>query len=266
MGTALNCFLEPNNIVTGGASGIAIIMESILGIPIWLGNLIVNIPLFLMGFKTFGIKFIRKSLSATFLLSVFLYITRIFPTFKGDFVLSCVFGGILSGIGLGLILKAMTTTGGSELVAVIINKYFPYIPVSRLIALTDGIVILAGAFFFGINMALYAVLSVIISSKMIDIVIEGGETAKGVFIISDNSEKILNKITAVLERGATCFKAEGGYSGKSKKVIFCVVSVSQLPKLKEIVKKEDSSAFLTIADMREVIGEGFSRQNKSRIS
>lgn len=261
MAVGLNSFLEPKSIVIGGATGLSIILESVcrrvagVPLPLWLGNMLLNLPLFAVSFRIFGFKFLRKTLFATLFLSFALWIAEFLPEVEADYPIACVFGSALSGIGLGLIFKSNATTGGSDLAASLIHKYVNSQPVSRLMLYIDVVIIGLGFFVFGTIPAFYAIIGAYIIAKVIDMIVEGAGFAKAVFIVSEKSDELGQAILNELQRGVTRLFGEGLYTGKSKNVILCVVQVRQLRKIKEISREIDENSFVFVADVREVMGE-----------
>lgn len=265
MAVSLNLFLQPHNIVIGGATGIAVIAANAslrltgFEIPLWLTNLLVNIPLFAIGIPIFGMKFLKKTLFAAAFLSAAIFITSMLPPIETDIVIAVIFGGALTGVGLGIVFMCRTTTGGSDLAASILHKYFPYISVARIMLLIDVAIIAAGYFEFGSYAVLYAMLCVYIISRVIDTLLEGLGFAKAAFIVTDNFDKIANNLIKELDRGATIIDAQGGYTGSMKKIVLCVVSKKEIIRLKQIVAQADIKAFVIVADVREALGEGFGK-------
>ena len=263
LATSLNVFLKPNHFVLGGVTGFGIVLESVfktafnIPFPLWLSNILINLPLFLIAYKIFGFKFLGNTIFATFFLSFALAVTDWFPTFTEDMFLAAVFGAVLDGIALGLIIKNRCSTGGTDLLAIIINKFLRHIQISKILLCIDGTIIFTGIIVFGVKPTLYAIMSVFIVSKVIGIVIDGFDFAKAVFIISDKSEEIGNSILNIIDRGATALDAHGMYTKNKKNVIFCVVKQKQIPELKEVVSGIDEKAFVVIANVSEVIGTGF---------
>ncbi|MCD7779007.1 MAG: YitT family protein [Clostridiales bacterium] len=266
MAVGVNSFFESHNLVIGGASGLAILIASVvnslfgLSLPMWLLFLAINIPLFSAGFLAMGFKKLKKSLFATIMLSFMLWVTAFIPLFETDLAIASVFGGIIEGLGLGLVLRTGFTTGGSDLLATILNLKFTSVSVSFLILVIDYIIIAAGFWEFGSLNAFYALVSVYIAVKVMDIVITGTGYAKAVYVISDKSEEIGRLIMEKFERGVTTLKGRGEYTKKEKNVILCVVAKKQVAPLKKFILAEDGKAFLIITDAAEVTGEGFSRK------
>jgi len=263
MALAINWFFEPNKLVIGGVSGLAIIIEYTAGkvglsIPIWLTNLALNAPLFLLAMKSLGKQFLVRTAFSTIFLSAALYYTQFAPLPAGhDLVLSSVFGGALSGAGAALVFKASATTGGSDMLAFIIRHRFKHLNLSRVLFVIDGMIIILGYFAFGAEKTMYAIIAAFVASKIIDAILEGLSFAKAAFIITDCSKSIADAIMVDLQRGVTGLNGRGMYTQTDKGVLMCVVSSKEMPKLKEIVHRYDEKAFLIVADVREVLGEGF---------
>jgi len=257
MALSLNMFLEPNTIAPGGVTGLAIVIERLTGIPIDITNLVINIPLFVFGIIILGKAFGGKTLYATIALSFFI---RIMPkaNLTTDFLLAAVFGGVLMGIGLGIVFKFGGTTGGTDLAGAILNKFFPGLSVATFMMIMDlGVVTIAGIVNRRIETALYSVITLYIIVKVIDLILEGIGYEKAFLIVSNYPEKMGKIILEELDRGVTVLKGKGLYSGMDKELLLCVVNRSQITKLKEIVHTVDKRAFVMIADVHEVLGEGF---------
>ncbi|MGH4140206.1 YitT family protein [Clostridium sp.] len=263
LAAGVNMFLAKIRLVTGGLSGLAIIIQYITekqygrGIPLWLTNIVVNIPLIAIAIKLKGRKFVGKSVFAAAYLSFALFYTSFIPAPEVDVLLSSIFGGVFVGIGLGFVLRASASTGGTDLAANIIKVYLKNVPIAKIILVIDSTIIIIGAFVFGIEKAMYALISVYIVSKVIDSILEGINFSKAVFIISDNSKEIAEALLKDLKRGVTGINGTGMYTKGEKQVLFVVVGKNQLVPLQKMVKEIDAKAFITIADVREVLGEGF---------
>ncbi|PKM68480.1 MAG: YitT family protein [Firmicutes bacterium HGW-Firmicutes-2] len=263
MAIAINAFFEPLDMVTGGVTGIAIIVKGLSmdvvqgGIPLWLTNMIINIPLFVLAIIVKGRDFGWRSLFATFFLSFALFYTQWVPVLTKDILLASIFGGVLAGVGLGLVFSAFSTTGGTDLAASLIQHVIKHVSIARIMMILDSIIILSGVYFFGAEATLYAVISVFISVKVIDAILDGLHFSKAAFIISDHHKTIAENIMSELDRGVTGLVGEGMFTASPKHVLFCVVSKREIVKLKEIVKISDPRAFVIVTDVREVLGEGF---------
>ena len=261
MGIALSWFLEPNHIVIGGATGLAIIIQDVskrvlgYGIPLWMTNLAVNIPLFIGAVKIMGFPFLKRTVVATLLLSAVLGLTEGAVELEMDYVLSSVFGGVLSGVGIGLIFRGSATTGGSDLLASLIHRRYKGVSVAKIMFVIDVVIILMGLFVFGTMATLYAVIAVFLISHTIDMVLEGLDFAKAAFIMSEYPDELAKCIMQELDRGATLLYGKGMYTGKDKPVIMVVMAKKQVLKLKEITKEIDENAFIIVTDVREVLGE-----------
>lgn len=263
MALAIQCIFEPIGLVTGGFSGIAIIIRRMTtgvlegGIPLWLTNLALNIPVFLAALKIKGKRFIGRTALGTVLLSFWLYVIPQMDLTQGDYTLAAIFGGVITGIGIGLVLLAKATTGGTDMVSALIQKYIRHYSVVQILQVIDGMVVLAGLYVFGWKPALYAVVAIYITSKVSDALMEGMKYSKAAFIITDCYKEIADAIMTELDRGLTGLEATGMYSGEQKTVLYCVVSKKEIIALKDIVAKIDSRAFVIVTDAREVLGEGF---------
>lgn len=263
MAVAVNIVYEPMEMVTGGVSGLAIVIKHLSsnffkeGIPVWVTNACVNIPLFFIAYRVKGKNFIKKTLFATICFTLALYLVPSFKIEYEDFLLASVFGGILSGTGLGLVFSTGNSTGGTDLFGVILQRYLKHYSVAQLLMVVDSAIVLFGAVIFGVHRALYAVIAVFITSKVMDGILEGLHFAKMAYIISSKEKEIAADIINKLDRGVTALEATGVYSGSKRKMLLCVVSAKEIVKLIEIVKENDKKAFIIVSDIREVMGEGF---------
>ena len=256
MGFAIKNMYDPMNLVTGGVSGAAIIVKSLTGIPLWATNTVLNIPLFLAAWRLKGWNFIRRTLVATVSLSVSLYVIPEMPLVEGDLFLSAVFGGIVSGVGTGLVFLYQATTGGTDMLAALMQLKLRHYSIAQIMQFLDGAVVVAGASLFGIRHAFYAILAIYAVCKVSDGILDGMKFAKQAVVISDRSEEIAGQVMDRLERGVTAVDATGMYSGRTRKMLFCVVSRKELVILRDIVKRIDPRAFVIVDDVREVFGEG----------
>ncbi len=257
MSIALDYFLAPNTIAPGGVTGFAVVIEKIVKVPIYITNLAINIPLFIFGAKILGRGTAIKTLYATILLSFFL---KVLPpiVLTHDLLLSAIFGGVLCGIGLGLVFKFGGTTGGTDLAGAILNNKIPSLSVTTFMTMIDlFVVVFAGVVGRNIEISLYSIIAMFVIMKVIDMILEGIGYQKGFFIISDNPDKISEKLMMEIGRGVTLLKGKGMYSKEDKDVLLCVVSRSQFANVKYIVKETDPYAFVMESEMYEVLGEGF---------
>lgn len=263
MAIAINSVYDPISLVTGGFTGAAIIIKELTsmliggGVPLWLTNIVLNIPVFLLGMRIKGIRFLKRTLFATGALSFWLYVLPAFRLGVDDLFLSAVFGGVISGVGIGMVLMARGTTGGTDLVAALIQHYLKHYSIVQVMQVIDGAIVLLGAYIFGMSRALYAIIAIFITSLVSDRLVEGAKFAKMAFIITEKKEEVSQAVLHVLGRGLTCLDAQGMYSGNHKYMLFCVVSKKEIVDLKEVVYDVDQDAFIVVSDAREVLGEGF---------
>lgn len=251
-------FLIPNNIAPGGLTGVATILNYLAGWPVGITALILNIPLFLIGYRTMGKVFAFRSLVATALFTVLIDILPL-KSVSEDPLLGTLFGGVVLGIGLGLILRGGATTGGSDMVARMVHRRFSFITVGMFLFALDFLVVLAAAIFIGGTQALYAMIDIYVCSRVIDAVMVGFGGNKACFVMTDAWQKITGRILNEIERGCTLLDAKGAYSGTSRPVVMCVMSRQEMTALKRIVQEEDEKAFMFITEAHEALGEGFSR-------
>ena len=257
MGFAIKNIYDPIGLVTGGASGVAIILKKQFGVPLWLTNTAINIPLFAAAAKLKGWSFIKRTLLATVTLSVSLYVIPEMPFLMDDLFLTALFGGLITGAGAGIVFACQATTGGTDMLAAIIRRWLPHYTLVQILQVLDAAIVLIGAGIFGVTYALYALIAIYAVYKVSDGIIEGMKYSKVAYIISDKSEEIAAAILKELERGVTALDARGMYSGNRKNVLFCVVSRKEIAQLKELVVSHDAQAFVIVSDAREVLGEGF---------
>lgn len=256
-GAAYPLFLVPNNIAPGGLTGIATILNYLFGLPVGVTSMALNLPLFLIGYRAMGRTFVIRSFIATILFSLAIDLIKL-PPLTDDVLLGSVYGALLLGVGLGLILRGGATTGGSDMIARMVNKRIPFITVGTFLFIVDCLVILAAAFTMSARAALYALICIFVSAKAVDLVLAGMGSAKACFIISNRHEKIARRIMDELERGATILSGVGAYSGENRGVLISVVSRAEVVPVKRIVREEDEKAFVFITDTHETLGEGFS--------
>lgn len=258
MGFAIKNIYDQAGLVTGGVSGVAIIMKEKLKVPLWCTNTALNIPLFLVAFKMKGWGFIKRTIVATGALSLSLYIIPEVSLIPGeDLLLTALFGGLISGVGTGMVFMAQSTTGGTDMLAALIQKKMPHYTIAQIMQVLDALVVLAGAAVFGIRSALYALIAIYALARVSDGLLEGLKFSKMVLIISDRYQAIAQAIMEEMSRGVTGLDATGMYSGEGRQMLCCVVSKKEISQLKELVKSFDRRAFVIVSDVREVLGEGF---------
>ena len=252
----INYFFVGNKLAEGGVSGLSLIIHYLSNIDVSYLYFALNIPLIILAYIFLGKNFLLKTFFATFVLSVFLKVFASFSEPLDDILLAAIFGGAINGIAIGIVFYAGGFTGGMDIVAKIVNKYTG-IPISRILLATDFIVLSIVAVIFGKVIFMYTLISLVISSKMIDIIQVGIYSAKGVTIITTKEDEIRKRIMEDTGRGITLIDAKGGYTQKEIGMLYCVVGQYQLIKVKTIVKEVDPSAFMIVADVHEVIGNGF---------
>lgn len=263
MAISVNLIYEPIGMVTGGVSGLGIVIkkwtEPLIngGVPIWLTTIACNVPLFLFSLKIKGKNFLFTGLLGTIIFIVALMIVPIIDFHIEDILLASICGGAIGGAGIGLVFSASASTGGTDLLATLVHSYKRHITVPQILIVIDGIIIVVGAIAFGLGNALYAIIAVFITAKVSDGILEGLKFAKMAYIISDEYTKIAQAILTTLDRGVTGLNATGMYSSKERKMLFCVVSKKEIVKITEISKKIDPNCFVIVSDVREVMGEGF---------
>lgn len=254
---AVNMLLAPNGVAPGGVTGLAVVIQTIFGFPIYLTNLIINIPLFIFGYKTLGKDSAIKTLFVTV---VFTLALKVIPSgVTDDVLLASVFGGVTMGIGLGMIFYFGGTSGGSDLAGAILNNFFPGIKLSSFMMGIDIVVVaLSGIVTKKLEIALYSIIALYLSVHAINAILEGPRYSKALYIITNKSQTVADMIMKDFDRGVTGLKGRGMYTGEDKEVLLVVVSRSQFTSLKDKVKELDPSAFIMIAEMSEVLGEGWS--------
>lgn len=259
MALAIQCIYDPVGLVTGGFTGVAIIAKYVTkgAVPLWLTNLVLNVPLFLLAALIKGKKFVARTAVATVLLSAWLYVIPLWDLAEGDYVLSAIFGGVICGVGMGMVLLARATTGGTDMLAALVQHKLRHYTIMQIICVIDGIIVAVGIYSFGVKAALYAIVAIYVTSKVSDTLMEGMKYSKAVFIVSDRYKEISDAIMTQMDRGVTGLDAVGMYSGDEKCMLYCVVSKKEIVVLKEIILKIDNNAFVIVTDAREVVGEGF---------
>ena len=257
-GAAYPLFLVPNSIAPGGLTGVATILNHLLGLPVGTTSLVMNIPLFILGWHAMGRIFVWRSLMATVLFSLAIDLIGLAPVTL-DPLLGTLYGGVLLGAGLGLILRGGATTGGTDMVARMVHRRFPGLSVGTFLFAIDFVVVVLAGLLMGVSEALYALICIFVSSKVIDAVMVGFTANKACYIISERWEQVSARILKEMDRGATLLTAQGAYSRGERPVILCVAARSEVPALKSIVREEDEHAFMFVTEAHEALGEGFAR-------
>ncbi|MDR1101130.1 MAG: YitT family protein [Clostridiales bacterium] len=257
-------FLVPNRLAVGGVSGLATIVHYVMNVPMGVLVMLFNVPIFIMGALAEGREFLVKSVYATLMLSVFLQIMEKIPVGEYDFLLSALYGGVLSGAGIGIVLVAGGTTGGTDIVAKILQKKIPSVSFGVMVMLADAVVITLATVVFGnLQVGLYSAVALFAATQTIDYITQGVNFAHAVFIISEKHEQICERIHQKLNRGATALYGAGTYEKDPKTILLCTVRPGEIPSLKSMVYSIDSAAFIVTMDAREVTGKGFARLSTS---
>ena len=263
MALAIQCIYDRVGLVTGGFTGLTIVIRSLTksvvegGIPLWFTNIVLNIPVFLYSYINCGRKFVGRALFATLMLSVWLYIVPGVDLSGDDYLLAALFGGAFTGVGMGLVLRAGATTGGTDMVAALIQSRMRHYSVVQIMQVMDAAIVIAGLYVFGLRSTLYAVVSIFVMTKVSDAFLEGFKNSKAALIITNHHEEVAQRLMDELDRGVTGMDAKGMYTQDYKCVLYCVVSRKEIVQLKEIVNDVDPDAFVIVSDVREVLGEGF---------
>ncbi|MFC8685386.1 YitT family protein [Brevibacillus porteri] len=256
---ALEIFLVPNNIIDGGIVGISIISSHLSGLPLGVFLFVLNLPFLIIGYKQIGKTFALSTLFGVTIMSIGTTLLHPVPGLTDDPLLAAVFGGILLGIGVGLVLRYGGSLDGTEIVAVLLNKKSPF-SVGEIVMFMNLFILSSAGFVFGWDRAMYSLIAYYIAFKMIDLTIEGFQESKAVWIISDNHKDLGDAIVARLGRGVTYLNGEGGYTGDDKKVIFCIITRLEEAKLKLIVEEVDENAFLAVGNIHDVRGGQFKKK------
>lgn len=249
-----------NHLAEGGLTGITLILYNLFHIDPALSNLVLNIPLFLIGWRFLGRNVFLYSLIGTAGLSLFLYVFQHYITFsftlEHDLTLAALFAGAFVGLGLGIIFKYGGTTGGSDIITRMLNRFFGW-NIGQSMFMIDAIVITSSLIYLNYREAMYTLLAVFIGARVIDFIQEGAYSGKAAVIISSKTDEIAKRVIKELDRSATLIPAKGSYSNKDLEVLYCVVNRSEIFRLKNVIKSIDPHAFVTVSDVHEVLGEGF---------
>ena len=261
MASGFVLFITPYKIVPGGVYGISIVLHYVFGTPVGLTALFFDVPLTLIGIKVLGPRFGMKTvvgfLSTAIFMDTLTYFYGIDPLVEGDALLSSIFGGLFIGVGLGLIFKSRATSGGTDIVAMMISKYTK-LPVGQLLIVIDSVIVLLGLLAFGDwKIPLYSLIVIFITGKVVDIILEGMNYDKVLFIISEKHKEIRDKIVNDLNRGGTYLKGEGMYQGADKSIAFVVVNRREMTMLQDFINTIDPNAFVTVLNSNEILGNGF---------
>ncbi len=262
---AVRMFIDPNHISVGGLTGVGSVLNYLWSFPIGLSVLVMNVPLFLLSWKQLGRNFFFKTMFATVTVSLLLDAVQFLPTFTENKLLAAIAGGVLAGTGLGIIFSRGMATGGTDLLAKLIKNWFRGASYGKVILITDAVVlVVSAAVYRDLWSILYSAITVWLSSTVIDTILNGMEKAKSVSIITTKKEAVLDGILKDVNRGATVWNAEGGYTKTGRDVILVVVRNYELFHLKQTVKVADPNAFMIVSDATEVLGNGFRLHGENR--
>lgn len=253
---SINSFIIPNRIADGGLTGVAIIFYYLFKWDIGALVFILNVPLFILGYKATGKRLLLLSILGVAAFSVALRLTTGIAAITNDTLLAAVFGGLITGIGMGIIFRSRGSLGGTDILAIVLNKRTQF-SVGQIILGLDAFIFLAAAIIFEPEMAMYAMIYMFIAAKVIDLVQVGLNYSKSVMVVTAKPEQIAAEIIETVDRGVTYFEAEGAYTQTKKKVVYSVVNRAQLTQIKDIVHRHDPEAFVAVGDVSEVLGEGF---------
>ena len=260
---SVNMFLSPNGISPGGFTGVAAVINHITNIPTGTMLFIFNIPIIILGYIKMGGVFILKTSFVTVLVSLSLDISAsLSPIIRADGILVSMFGGILMGIGLSLILLRGATTGGIDIIAKFVNRKYRHLSVGKIILMADGIVILLNALVYkNAESALYSIVAMYMGTRLMDVLLYGADKGKIIYIITNSPDEICNEINHSVGRGVTKLSVIGGYTGETKIMLMCTVRVHEVAAIHDLVKQYDDRAFMVVSDAGEIIGEGFKGYN-----
>ena len=251
-------FLDPNSLAPGGITGIAIILNRLTGLETGTWMMLINIPILLLGVWKFGLRFILSTLYCTVMMSWFTNLLIPVGVATTDPLLASLAGATLMAVSMGWVFKAGATTGGTDIIIKVLRLKVPHLKTGMLFFLTDIVIVAASAFVFqDLDKAMYAGITVIVTSLVLDLVLYGRDGAKLIYIISDHSEKITKRLLEELDLGVTHVQGSGAYSGKEKNVIMCVAKKQIAPKAEDVVREEDPMAFMIVTSATEIYGEGY---------
>ncbi|MHC1682245.1 MAG: YitT family protein [Clostridiaceae bacterium] len=256
---SINMFIINANLVSGGVTGISLIIQYLFKIPVGYSVFILNIPLLILSFFKINRRFTFMTIFGTVSSSITLLLTDFTKSFipSEDPLILCIYGGVLSGLGLGIVFTNRGSTGGFDVFSALIKKQYPDAEIGKVSFILNTIIVILGALFFGLTKALYSLISMYISSFVIDRVIKGFNRKKLILIITEHEDDMSKAIMRDVKRGVTLLYGEGAYTHHQRKIIYCVVALSQVPTVREIAGYVDPKCFMSILDVSEVLGYGF---------
>lgn len=253
------CFTAPNDVAPGGVTGLATAVNHLTGLPI--GAIVwgLNIPLLAAAFFFLGKEYVLKTLYCVFLFGFFVdFLFVSLPALSDDRLLSCLYGGALIGLGLGLTYLRQGSTGGTDIVVFLLRRWFPHVRMGTMVLAIDAVIVAVIALLYGsIDAALYAALTVAVSAKAIDLVLYGAEAGKLIFVVSPRSKDIAQEVTRTMGRGVTLLDSRGGYTGNPSEMLLCAVRTPEFARFKKLVRRLDPCAFIMVTNTAEILGKGF---------
>jgi len=259
MAVSVVVFFEAMGVVVGGVSGIAIILKNLFEIPMWLVSVFINVPLFIIAYKFLEKDIFIRTLFATICLTIFLGIIPEWKILTGDMLVDIIIAGVLMETGLGIVFSAHSSSGGTDLLATLINMKIRQLSIPKILAIIDAIIVMLGATVFGISRGIYAIIAIYTMTKVSDAIIEGPNRAKLIYILTKRHEELADFIVNDINRGATYINVTGAFTNNCQKMLMCVVSSKEIVKIKQKVYKIDERAICFIGDIREAFGEGFTK-------
>lgn len=258
----VNCFAVPNEIAQSGMTGAAVIINHLLHTPVGITNFVINIPLLVLMWLFLGKKMLARTLWVTVILSTALDVVGATGiVYQGDMILASLFCGLLEGTGLGLIMITGATSGGTDIIAKLINKRWPHLSVGSMVMLADAIVVASGMLVFrSIESGLYAIIVIFVSSKVIDSLIYGTGNGKMLLVVTEKADEVSKAIISSTKRGVSILPAVGAYTGKEKNVLMCVVRKNEVANIMKIIKQTDDKTFIIISEANEILGQGFTQK------
>ena len=260
MSVGVHCFLVPANIAPGGLTGVGIMLQYLWDWPIGLTTFLINVPIFLLGWKYLGKKYTIQSLAAVLVSSVMLdyVVAPWLPMYTGERLLGSVFGGIFMGAGLGMVFLRGYSTGGTDAISFLLQLKFPHMPIGRALMLVDGIILIASIWVFGnVEAGLFGIVALFFQTKLIDSMVYGSEHGQMFLIMSEKNMEIKDRIFEDIDRGATLLKGVGAYTMQDREVLLCAARKSEFGQIKRIVREVDPNAFYIVTEVSQILGEGF---------
>jgi len=257
---AINALFIPHKLLSGGITGIAMMLEYLFRIPTSISIFALNIPLFFGSYRFIGKDFTYLSILGVVCSSLFLSLTRNLVIEVNDAIVAAIFGGLIMGIGSGIVIKNRASLGGTDIISIIVNKYLSF-SIGGIGTAINAVILTISAFLFNVEMAMLTIVAIFAGNKAVDAILEGFNDRKTVIIVSDKHEEIAEELFKKVKRGITYINGEGAYTGKEKKLIYMVITTMELSRTREIVRRIDPAAFLSIIDTREVEGKGFKANN-----